>query len=169
MDIAGPIAIGAATTVVATGIGSAKPPLRDAARAVCVLIVTAAWDVVLRLLATGQAALMGAENWGWVRDLSGYFESVGTWHAAAAAGAVGVMGYSVIRLYTPRTWAGYTAWVFGVSAVVGIPMRYGKWFEELQRDYYNQRPLLTAATDGLSGVIVALTVVAIGALSRAAM
>jgi len=141
------------------------PTARDAVNAAAVFVATAAWDVVLRDISTGGLRVLGAEQWGWIRDLRPYFRAHSIVGAAAIAGAVGVLGYAVIRLYTPSETYLYAAWVLAVSAMVGFPMRGNNWFTELQRNYYDLRPWLTVGTDAMSGLIVWVTV---KAASRAA-
>lgn len=170
MDIVGPLTIATGVSLGSQwGSRVSENTRRDLARALIVFVVTAAWDIVLRFVALGQAPLVGTERWGWVRDLRGYFETVGVWRAAGAAGATGVMGYAIIRLFTPRGWIAYTTWVFTASALVGIPMRFGNWFADLQENYYDKRKWLTFATDGLSGVIVLATIIVASVVARAGM
>ena len=142
------------------------PAARDAVNAVAVFTATAAWDVVLRDLSTGGLRVLGAEKWGWVRDLRPYFQAHGIVGAASIAGAVGVLGYAVIRLYRPGETFLYIAWVLAVSAVVGLPMRARGWFTELQRHYYDRRKWLTVGTDAMSGLIVMVTVKGAGHMVR---
>lgn len=130
---------------------------RDAA---VVFAATAAWDVALRRFALGEWRLLGIERWGWVRDLGPYFSEYTTLEAAVVAGAAGVMAYFPIAArLSPDPLRRY-AWILLVSTAVGLPMRAplgDSWFASLRKHYYEKRPVLTLATDGLSGVIVALT------------
>lgn len=129
--------------------------------AVTVFVATASWDVVLRDLSVGSLRTGSLSSVGWIRDLRPYFNSHSIVGAAAIAGAVGVLAYSIIRVWSPSGVGRYAAWVLFVSIVVGLPMRVPGWFTELQLYYYQLRPRLTLLTDGMSGLIVALTVVAI--------
>ena len=129
--------------------------------AATVFVATALWDVVLRDLSVGSLRAGSLSSVGWIRDLRPYFNSHSIVGAAAIAGAVGVLAYSIIRVWSPDGLWRYAAWVLFVSVVVGLPMRVPGWFTELQLHYYNLRPLLTLLTDGMSGLIVAVTVIAI--------
>lgn len=154
-----PLSAAAAITVAATLVHPrSAPTARDAVNAAAVFVATAAWDVVLRDLSTGGLRVLGAERWGWVRDLRPYFRAHSIVGAAAIAGAVGVLGYAVIRLYRPAETYLYVAWVVAVSAAVGLPMRARGWFTELQRHYYDRRQWLTVGTDAMSGLVVMATV-----------
>ena len=136
-------------------------------KAAAVFAVTAAWDIVLGLLARGELSFFGAESWGWVRGLRRYFQYYTWWQAAAIAGAVGVLALSVIQLWEPKSWKPksrllYFGWVLVVSAAIGLPMRIGGWFTMLQNTYYNKHPWLTVATDAMSGAVVLGTVYVLG-------
>jgi len=164
-DTALPLAIAAAITAVARALGRPARPC-DAAAAVGVFVAAGAWDVVLREFSEGNIALFGIEGWGWVTDLRPYFVAHGILGAASIAGAVGVLALAIIRLAEPRGALAYSAWVFAVSALVGIPMRVGGWFTELQANYYERHPYLTYATDGMSGLVVAATVLGAAKVCR---
>ena len=141
-------------------LGAPLPGPLQARNALVVFVVTAVWDVALRRFALGEWRLLGIEQWGWVRDLAPYFNDYTTLEAAAVAGAVGAMAYFPIAAkLSPDPLLRY-AWVLFVSTVVGLPMRAPLgdwWFASLRRTYYDKRPVLTLATDGMSGVIVAVT------------
>jgi hypothetical protein len=153
-----PLGLAAAVTACAHALGR---PLRarDVVVAAAVFVVTGLWDVVLRDLSEGNLRLAGAEDWAWVRDLRPYFASHSIVGAAGIAGAVGVLALSIIRLVEPRSLPLTVLWVGAVSVVVGLPMRVPGWFTELQAHYYDKHPYLTYATDGLSGLIVWLTLI----------
>lgn len=147
-------------------IGAMRPSLRltrrDAYRTIAVFVVTAAWDIVLRFIATGRLPLPVVSDWAWVRGLRPYFRDVGLVWAAVVAGAVGVMAYGVVRLWTPPDWPRYLAWVFAVSALVGLPMRLPPWFKALRKSYYDPLGAFALLTDGLSGIVVCVTMVLVG-------
>ena len=130
-----------------------------------VFAVTCIWDVILRDFAEGSLRIAGIHRWGWVRDLRPYFASHSIVGAACIAGAVGVLALSIIRLHTPAHTAIYIAWVFTVSMLIGVPMRVPGWFDELQLHYYDKHPYLAYLTDGMSGIVVWATVVALRQLA----
>lgn len=129
-----------------------------------VFVVTAIWDVVLRLCATNKITLLGVNQWSWVHTLEPYFKRHTVLAAALIAGFVGAVAYIFIQAWSPPTLENpamdvfvYLLWVAVVSAMIGIPMRYSGLFPHLKRYYYDQLPVTTIFTDALSGVIVACT------------
>lgn len=133
-------------------------------RAIAVFVITAAWDVILRYISEGELPVPIVKDWNWVQTLRPYFREVGTAWAAIVAGAVGTMGYGFIRLWTPDSWVVYFMWVFAVSAAVGLPMRIPLWFNALRESYYEPLGAFAYVTDGLSGLVVACTMVLAGTL-----
>ena len=95
----------------------------DYERLVLVFVVTALWDVVLRLFAEQRLPLLGIESWSWVRALRPYFAEHTTLGAALIAGFVGAVAYALIQLPDASTWRPltYTLWVAFVSAALGAP------------------------------------------------
>jgi hypothetical protein len=128
-------------------------------------VVTAAWDVVLRLFAERRVRFLGIEDWRWVVTLRPYFEAHTVLAAALIAGFVGAVAYALIAA-TPgsSTWSllPYLAWVTLVSGVVGIPMRHSGLFPHLKRHYYDELGFgYSFATDAFSGVVVCATMLAL--------
>ena len=126
---------------------------------VLAFVVTAAWDIVLRLFAEQRLRLFGIERWNWVLALRPYFDKHTVLGAAGIAGMVGAVTYVIIeRLSPPRIeLPQYLLLVATISALVGIPMRYSGLFPHLKTYYYDPLPFTTIFTDALSGVIVAIT------------
>lgn len=134
----------------------------DYKKLVVVFVVTAAWDVVLRLFAEKRLTLLGIENLSWVRTLEAYFEKHTVLAAALLAGFAGVMASLLIDSVRVKSRAAYVAWVAIASALVGIPMRYTEMFPHLVEHYYKPLPVTTIFSDALSGVVVMLSMYALG-------
>jgi hypothetical protein len=129
---------------------------------ILVFIITGFWDVILRAMAEGKISFLGIENMKWVTTLKDYFNYHTILGAALIAAFVGVIAY-VLIIYTFDTFNVTNKFlqlliVFIISSLVGIPMRYSGLFPILDKYYY--KPLgftYSFITDGISGVIVAIT------------
>lgn len=129
---------------------------------ILVFIITGFWDVILRAMAEGKISFLGIENMKWVTTLRDYFNYHTVLGAALIAAFVGVIAY-VLIIYTFDTFNVTNKFlqlliVFIISSLVGIPMRYSGLFPILDKYYY--KPLgftYSFITDGISGVIVAIT------------
>lgn len=148
-----PLGVGAALT--------ARSPHGTLPFLIGAFVVSGAWDVLLRLISIGAIPTFGLQNVSWIAALRPYFRyhagATGVAYAAAAAGGAAAMAYGIIAWYRPPSLWRYLLWIFAVSALVGLPMRVGPWFKKLQETYYHDHPYLTLWTDGLSGIIVAVT------------
>lgn len=129
---------------------------------ILVFIITGFWDVILRAMSEGKISFLGIENMKWVTTLKDYFNYHTVLGAALIAAFVGAIAY-VIIIYTFDTFNVTNKFlqlliVFIISSLVGIPMRYSGLFPILDKYYY--KPLgftYSFITDGISGVIVAIT------------
>ena len=129
---------------------------------ILVFIITGFWDVILRAMAEGKISFLGIENMKWVTTLKDYFNYHTVLGAALIAAFVGAIAY-VLIIYTFDTFNVTDKFlqlliVFIISSLVGIPMRYSGLFPILDKYYY--KPLgftYSFITDGISGVIVAIT------------
>lgn len=137
-----------------------------------VFAITALWDVVLRLFATGKLRWFGINNWNWVKTLQPYFAKHTVLGAALLAGFAGAVAFAVIKAWTPTPTKSFVGGlvvsaihVAIVSALVGIPMRYTNLFPYLKTYYYEKLPVTTAFSDALSGVVVAVTFVILKAVA----
>ncbi len=124
-----------------------------------VFFITAAWDVVLRMLSLHRIAFMGVENMAWVKNLRPYFEHHTVLSAALIAGFVGAVTLPIITTTNPfRRQFPSLLWVALISALVGLPMRYSGLFPYLTMYYYEPVPTwYSMLSDANSGVVVALT------------
>ena len=135
-------------------------------------VVTAVWDVILRLFAKKRLRILGIDKWNWVHALEGYFDKHTVLSAALLAGFAGAIAYSVIQLWKPPPLdnlgnaTAYILWIVVVSALIGVPMRYSGLFPHLKEFYYDKLPVTTIFSDALSGVIVAATMLLIDVIGR---
>lgn len=131
---------------------------------VTVFVITALWDVVLRLFAERRVRALGIENWSWVATLRPYFARHTVLGAALIAGFVGAIAYAIISSVDTEPWplALRILWVALISALVGIPMRHSGLFPHLKRFYYDPLPFATTfASDAFSGVLVGASFMAL--------
>ena len=142
---------------------------------VAAFVLTAVWDVILRLISTGQLSVPVVREWKWVRVLRDYFEAHTPLAAALIAGVCGAVAYLLIAVLwhnavarvvkgVPRIGQEFAYVVHAalVSALVGIPMRYSELFPHLVDHYY--RPLgfwYSFGTDAFSGIVVLLSMYAL--------
>lgn len=128
---------------------------------IIIFLITAFWDVILRLMSEDKIKFFGIENMKWITVLEEYFEKHTILSAALIAGFVGavthfiiiksldVLNLSGINIYTVLS-------VFLISGIVGIPMRYSGLFPHLKKHYYDQLGFsYSFATDAFSGIVVA--------------
>ena len=137
---------------------------------VIAFVITALYDVLLRMFSEGKIKLFGIENINWVVALRGYFEKHTVLAAALIAGFVGALAYVLIVKTMPVQCKDniiyYMLWVAFISAIVGIPMRYSGLFPHLDTYYYKPLPITTIFSDALSGIIVGITMIILGKLIK---
>jgi hypothetical protein len=130
---------------------------------VIIFIITALWDVILRMVSEGKIYLFGIEKMKWITVLEDYFEEHTVLGAALIAGFVGAITHALIILALDAfKLSGITLYstiiVLFVSGIVGIPMRYSKLFPHLKMYYYDRLGFqYSFASDAFSGVVVAAT------------
>lgn len=137
----------------------------DWKRMVMAFVVTALWDVALRMLSEEKVRFLGLEKGERTVALREYFRKHTLLAAALLAGFIGAVTFAVLELTWPHakntTWGkllGYFVYVFVVSALMAIPIRLSKLFPHLEQDYYVALGIpKTALSDGASGVIVAVS------------
>jgi hypothetical protein len=132
-------------------------------------VITAAWDVVLRMFSERKLEFMGIEKLNWVVSLRPYFKYHTVLSAALIAGFVGAVTCIIINKtfpqYVSNSISFYLLWVAFISALVGIPMRYSGMFPYLKKYYYDPLPITTIFSDALSGVIVAISMIYVKQIS----
>lgn len=130
---------------------------------VVAFVLTALWDLILRLISTEVIPVPVIRDWAWVRVLRGYFELHTPLAAAMIAGACGAVAYALIalswRMVVPRRLVTselvYVAYAALVSGLIGLPMRYSGLFPHLVEHYYEPLGFLYSfCTDAFSGVVV---------------
>lgn len=130
---------------------------------IIVFIITALWDVVLRLVSEGKIYLFGIEKMKWITVLEEYFEKHTVLGAALIAGFVGAVTHVLIILaLNTFNVSGINLYsaiiVLLVSGIIGIPMRYSKLFPHLKLYYYDRLGFpYSFATDAFSGIVVAVS------------
>ena len=129
---------------------------------IIVFFITGIWDVILRAMSEGYIDFFGIENMKWVTTLKDYFKYHTVLGAALLAAFVGAIAYILIiytfDLLNVNNIFNQIVIVFFISALIGIPMRYSGLFPILNKHYYE--PLgftYSFITDGMSGVVVAIT------------
>lgn len=137
---------------------------------VVAFVITALYDVLLRMFSEGKIKLFGIENINWVVALRGYFQKHTVLAAALIAGFVGAVAYVAIIKTMPvqckNNIVYYMLWVAFISAIIGIPMRYSGLFPHLETYYYKPLPITTIFSDALSGIIVAVTMILLGKVMK---
>lgn len=130
-------------------------------RIILIFVITGLWDVLLRFFSLRKIKLLGIEDWKWVSTLKPYFEHHTLLSAALIAGFVGAITYIVLLSFNINTNRynniEYSLLVFIISALIGIPMRYSGLFPILKKYYYDKLPIVTFFSDGLSGIVVMIT------------
>jgi hypothetical protein len=130
---------------------------------IIIFLITAAWDVILRLFSEGKITFFGIEKMKWIRALKGYFENHTVLSAALIAGFVGAITYYIITksidfLNVPGFNIYTILLTIFISGIVGIPMRYSGLFPHLKKHYYDNLGFwYSFATDAFSGVVVGST------------
>lgn len=117
-------------------------------------VITAVWDVILRLFSEQKLRFFGIHKWKWVVALRPYFERHTLLAAALLAGVVGAIAYACITLppfYDTLSPLVKLVWIIAVSGGLGIPMRYSGLFPHLKTYYYDHLGFLySLMTDILS-------------------
>lgn len=127
---------------------------------IIVFIITALWDVILRMVSEGKIYLFGIEKMKWITVLEDYFEEHTVLGAALIAGFVGAITHVLIILALDAfKLSGITLYstmvLLFVSGIVGIPMRYSKLFPHLKVYYYDRLGFpYSFASDAFSGIVV---------------
>ena len=130
---------------------------------IIIFLITAFWDVILRLFAEDKIKFFGLEKMKWIVVLEDYFQKHTILSAALIAGFVGALThYVIVKTLDFFQLSGvnvYTiALVIFISGIIGIPMRYSGVFPHLKTYYYD--PLgfsYSLATDAFSGIVVGVS------------
>lgn len=129
---------------------------------IIIFFITGFWDIVLRYMSEGYIKFLGIENMKWVTTLKDYFKYHTVLGAALIAAFVGAIAYVLIMYAFEKLNITNVVYklltVFLISSLIGIPMRYSGLFPILNKYYYEPLGFVYSfITDGISGVIVAIT------------
>ena len=129
---------------------------------IIIFFITGFWDIVLRYMSEGYIKFLGIENMKWVTTLKDYFKYHTVLGAALIAAFVGAIAYVLIIYAFEKLNITNVVYklltVFLISSLIGIPMRYTGLFPILNKYYYEPLGFVYSfITDGMSGVIVAIT------------
>ena len=126
-------------------------------------IITALWDVVLRIMSENYEKLPSYFQFDFVLYLQPYFKIHTLLAAALIAGFVGATTQAIILQFhkLPTNIASYLTFMmvtFIISALYGFIMKFSKLFPHLVDTYYdNLGTYRSMYTDGISGIIVQTT------------
>ena len=126
-------------------------------------IITALWDVVLRIMSENYEKLPHFFQIDFVKYLRGYFTKHTILAAALIAGFVGATTQAIIlqfhKLPTNITsYVTFTVTSFVISALYGFIIKFSKLFPHLVDTYYdNLGTYRSMYTDGISGIVVQTT------------
>jgi uncharacterized membrane protein YbjE (DUF340 family) len=120
-----------------------------------IFVITAIWDIILRLLAEEKLKVFGLERIKPIQIFREYFETWGVVSSAIIAGLIGAFtAYLVESIISDSKFI----IILLMSGFVGILMRNSGQFEVLRRTYYDKVSTLYSFTlDASSGAIVAST------------
>ena len=130
-------------------------------------IITAVWDMVLRKFSENYNNLPEfiKNNFKFIEYLIPYFEKLNLLDAALIAGFVGaITQYIILNLIKlPKNFNSSLNFLiisFIISALFGFIMKFSKLFPDLDATYYkNLGPIKGMYHDGVSGLIVQLTLI----------
>lgn len=127
-------------------------------------IITCLYDVILRKSSENYNSLPVYFQYDFIRYLIPYFKSQTLLSAALAAGFVGATTQAIILNFNklPNNKGSLLQFLivtFVISALYGFIMKWSKLFPDLENTYYkNLGTLRSMYHDGISGVIVQITI-----------
>jgi H+/gluconate symporter-like permease len=126
-------------------------------------IITALWDVVLRIMSENYEKLPNFFQVDFILYLQPYFKIHTLLAAALIAGFVGATTQAIILQFhkLPTNIASYLTFMmvtFVISALYGFIIKFSKLFPHLVDTYYDKLGTYRSMyTDGISGIIVQTT------------
>ena len=128
-------------------------------------LITALWDVALRIMSENYYSLPKFLQYDFIRYLRPYFKKHTILSAALVAGIVGAVTQAIILKFVdiPKKMMSYKTVEFLVisfiiSALIGFPMKWSGLFPHLYEYYYKPLGDIRGAYhDGISGLIVQVT------------
>jgi hypothetical protein len=129
-------------------------------------IITAIWDIILRKFSENYYNLpqIIKTNFQFIEYLIPYFKKLNLLDAALIAGFIGaVTQYIILKIVRfPKTYNDIFYFLvvsFIISALFGFIMKFSKLFPDLDETYYkNLGPIRAMYHDGVSGLIVQITI-----------
>jgi hypothetical protein len=129
-------------------------------------IITAIWDIILRKFSENYYNLpqIIKTNFQFIEYLIPYFKKLNLLDAALIAGFIGaVTQYIILKIVRfPKTYNDIFYFLvvsFIISALFGFIMKFSKLFPDLDETYYkNLGPIRGMYHDGVSGLIVQITI-----------
>ncbi len=130
-------------------------------------VITAAWDVLLRIMVENYNKLPELIRLDFMEYLIPYFKSHTLLAAALIAGFIGATTQMIIIYFMnfPRNLTNikyiiiFLIFSFIVSALYGFLMKFSKLFPYLEKTYYKELGTIRSMYhDGISGLIVQITI-----------
>ena len=123
-----------------------------------IFLITAFWDIILRLMAEKKITFTGIEKMKWVTSLETYFSKHTVLAAALIAGFVGAITSIIVHFTISDTHPLLLLYITIISGLIGFPMKYSGLFPILNETYYKTLgPYYAFVTDAFSGFVVAIT------------
>lgn len=131
-------------------------------------IITGIWDILLRLLSENYDSLPKIMQYDFIRYLIPYFQKHTLLSAALIAGFIGATTqFIIVNIYPfPSDFKDihkvlyFLFLSFIVSALYGFLMKGSKLFPHLDKTYYKELGTVRSMYhDGISGIIVQLTII----------
>ena len=123
--------------------------------------VTAIYDVVLQILIKNKCDVPFKQS-PWYTSLGPYFEAHTPLAAALLAFIIGSVAQFQILSMRPQTITSLLGYTFVISALLGFPMRWSRLFPRLNETYYKKLGNGAVISDGISGLIVQITLILFG-------
>jgi len=129
-------------------------------------IITALWDIVLRIMSENYDNLLPIFQYDFIKYLQPYFEKHTILSAALLAGFVGFLTQQIIlniqefptNIYKYQDVLQFLVITFIISALFGFIMKWSRLFPHLEKTYYKKLGIIRSMYhDGISGIIVQIT------------
>ena len=132
-------------------------------------LITATWDVLLRIMSDNYYSLPTSMQYDFVRYLRLYFKKHTTMSAASIAGIIGAITQVLIMQFSniPKKILSvdtlrFLLISFAISGLLGFPIKWSGLFPYLNEYYYKPLGDIRGAYhDGISGLIVQGTILLI--------
>ena len=141
--------------------------MKDCKLYIVTFVITALWDVVLRIMVENYDKLPKLVKLDFMKYLIPYFQKHTLLAAALIAGFIGATTQSIIvniqsfpkNLMDIQTILQFLVLSFIISALYGFIMKFSKLFPHLEETYYKDLGTVRSMYhDGISGLIVQITI-----------